>query len=100
VGVLRSAASTLTPALSHPRERVHKRAGTRRAGEGARQGGTGPLESLPRLRGRRGGGLAERRLGPHAGPLPRAGEGAQKGGGKPRPFYEASRCQGWGMRLG
>ena len=22
------------------------------------------------------------------------------GGGKPRPFYEASRCQGWGMRLG
>ena len=59
MGVLRSAASTLTPALSHPRERVHKRAGTRRAGEGA-----------------------------------------QKGGGKPRPFYEASRCQGWGMRLG
>ena len=44
---------------------------------------SGPLQacrrSLPRLRGRPGGGSARRCLHPHAAPLPRAGEGVKNG---------------------
>ncbi len=57
-----------------------------------------PHESLPRLRGRRGGGVATRSPGPHPHPLPHAEEGARPGRGKPRPFYTGNEDSSRGGR--